>query len=144
MDEASATIDALMNRRTKIQKALDSRRQAGIEMHNQLSKMRKMGYTNVSDINQRIAEIEEKLMTTSVTLKVEKIWASEISELRKRRSQVKHLEESLSTRDAEEQIATINCEMVQHRDGLSALEKLKAVLDTRCSQVGVLEGHHGA
>eukprot|EP00932_Pfiesteria_piscicida_P018637 SRR837773.5487.p2 GENE.SRR837773.5487~~SRR837773.5487.p2 ORF type:complete len:493 (+),score=345.42 SRR837773.5487:56-1480(+) len=147
LDEFSAKIDALMARKGEIQKAMGDKRQEGVEMRNELNKMKKsVGYTNEADIDERIAQIEKRMVTESIPLKEEKDLLKEISELKKRRpqvSRVKAMEGNLAQRDfggdLKEQLSIINADMAQYRDGKRLVQdELKALMDGRNSQVGDL------
>lgn len=147
LDEFSAKIDKLMERKTEISKAIGDKRQEGVEMRSQLNKMKKsIGYTNEEEIDQRIADIEFKLWTDTIPLKEEKELLKEIQELKKNRpkvSQVKNLEAGLATRDIggsfKEQSATISEEISLFRDGKKKVqEKMAALMEERKGQLGDL------
>jgi uncharacterized coiled-coil DUF342 family protein len=147
LDEFSANIDRLMGRKEEISKVIGDKRQESVDMRQQLNKMKKsIGYTNEADIDQRIAEIEHKMSTTSITLKEEKDFIKEISELKKRRPQVakvRGMEDSLAGRDTgagmKEQIGSVNGELSQYRDGKRQVqEKMKALNESRQEQLGDL------
>jgi len=147
LDEFTAKIDALMARKEEINKGIADKKQEGADMKNQLSKMKKsIGYTSEADIDQRIADIEFKLWTESVSLKQEKDYLKEIQELKRNRpkvGQVNKMESSLASRDTgsnlKESIGTINEEMALYRDGKRQVSaKLAELNESRKDQLGDL------
>merc|ERR1712129_375409 len=69
LNEFTAKIDALMARKDELNKGITEKKQEGADMRTQLSKMKKsIGYTNEGDIDDRIASIEFRLVTESVSL----------------------------------------------------------------------------
>merc|ERR1719373_1071761 len=115
-------------------------------MRSQLNKMKKpIGYTKEQDIDERIASIEFKLWTDTISLKEEKEYLKEIAELKKNRpkvAQVNKLEGDVANRDFgnfKEQIGNINEEMALYRDGKRKVqEKLSALMESRKEQLGDL------
>mmetsp|Transcript_58031 Transcript_58031/g.147241 ORF Transcript_58031/g.147241 Transcript_58031/m.147241 type:complete len:358 (-) Transcript_58031:81-1154(-) len=105
-----------------------------------------IGYTSEQEIDERIATIESKIMTDTMSLKQEKELLKEIAELKKNRpkvSQVNKMEESVANRDFganfKEQIGNINEELTLYRDGKRKVqEKLSALMETRKEQMGDL------
>jgi len=147
LDEFSAKIDALMEKKNDINKAMGDKRQEGMEMRNQLNKMKKsVGYTSEQDIDERIAAIEFSMRTDTISLKEEKDLLKEISELKKKRpqvSKVNKLEDGLQTRDfgtdLKEQIKNINEEVALYRDGKRKVqEKMTELMEGRKEQLGDL------
>merc|ERR1719188_1614292 len=104
MNEFREKIDALMNEKTQINGAIGAKRQEGVDMRSQLNKMKKsIGYTSESDIDDRIATIEFKLWTDTISLKEEKDLLKEISELKKNRpkvGKVNQMDDALKNRDS--------------------------------------------
>merc|ERR1712050_790824 len=96
----SKKMDALQAEKDKINGAMGQKREEGIQMKNDLNKMKKsIGYTSEGDIDNRIATIEFKLWTESVPLKEEKKYLQELQELKRNRpkvAQVNKMEENLS------------------------------------------------
>jgi len=147
LDEFTAKIDALMARKEEINKGISDKKQEGAEMKNQLGKLKKsIGYTSEADIDQRIAEIEHKMVTESSSLKQEKDYLKEIQELKRSRpkvGQVHRMESSLASRDTgaslKESIGTINEEMALYRDGKRQVSaKLAELNESRKDQLGDL------
>jgi len=147
LDEFTAKIDALMEQKQSINKGINDKKAEGMEMKNQLSKMKKsIGYTSEADIDQRIADLEFKMCIESVSLKQEKEYLKEISELKKNRpkvGQVHKMEEGLANRDTglnlRENIGTINEEMALYRDGKRQVsQKLNELNESRKEQLGDL------
>jgi len=147
LDEFSAKIGALMERKDEINKAMGDKRQEGQEMRQQLNKMKKsIGYTSEAEIDDRIATIEFKLCTDTISLKEEKEFLKEIAELKKNRpkvTQVNQMESNIQNRDVgaglKENIASINEEMAQYRDGKKQVQaKLSELMEGRKEQLGDL------
>merc|ERR1712099_75576 len=89
LDVISRKMDALQAEKEKINTAMGVKREEGVQMKNDLFKMKKsIGYTNEADIDNRIATIEFKLWTESVPLKEEKKLLLEIQELKRNRPKV--------------------------------------------------------
>jgi len=137
LDEFKKKIDVLMERKEGINKGIADKKQEGADMRNQLSKMKKsIGYTNETAIDDRIATIEFKLWTESVTLKQEKDYLKEISELKKSKpkvGQARAMEDSLASRDTggnlRENIGTINEEMALYREGKKQVSQALGALN---------------
>jgi len=147
LDEFTAKIDALMEQKQSINKGINDKKAEGMAMKDQLSKMKKsIGYTSEADIDQRIADLEFKMCIESVSLKQEKEYLKEISELKKNRpkvGQVHKMEEGLANRDTgvnlRESIGTINEEMALYRDGKRQVsQKLNELNESRKEQLGDL------
>jgi len=147
LDEFTAKIDGLMEQKGAINKGISDKKAEGTEMRNQLSKMKKsIGYTSEADIDQRIADLEFKMCIESVSLKQEKEFLKEISELKRNRpkvGQVNKMEEGLANRDTgvnlRENIGTINEEMALYRDGKRQVsQKLNELNESRKEQLGDL------
>jgi len=145
--EFSAKLDELMGRKGEVNKAMGDKKQEGIDMRNQLNKMKKsIGYNSEADIDERIASIEFKMWTDTISLKEEKEYLKEIADLKKNRpkvSQVNKMQDSLATRDTgsnlRENIGSINEEMALYRDGKRQVqEKLTTLNGERKEQLGDL------
>jgi uncharacterized coiled-coil DUF342 family protein len=102
LDVVSAEIDALHKQKEQLLGAASAHKQEGREMRDQLNKMKQnIGYGSVQEIDERIATIEFKLHTESVSLKEEKKLIEEIKQLKKNRPKVtgmNHLQETLQER----------------------------------------------
>merc|ERR1711933_138674 len=124
LDVISRKMDALQAEKEKINGAMGAKREEGVQMKNDLFKMKKsIGYTNEADIDNRIATIEFKLWTESVPLKEEKKYLQELQELKRNRpkvSQVREKEEQLvGLRDGasmKETVHEINAVLAKHRE----------------------------
>merc|ERR1719188_668725 len=147
LDEFTKKIDDLMARKETLNKGIADKKQQGADMRNQLSKMKKsIGFTSEAAIDDRIASIELWLRTETVSLKQEKDWLKEISELKKNRpkvGQVNKMEDSLQNRDTganlRENIGAINEEMALYRDGKRQVSAALAALnESRKEQLGDL------
>jgi len=147
LDELSGKINELMERKGTLQTAIGDKRQEGVEMRNQLNKMKKsIGFTSETEIDERIASLEFKLWTDTVSLKAEKEMMKEMQELRRNRpkvSQVNKMEDSLQNRDTgksyKEQIEVINQQIVVFRDAKKGVsEELSTLMEGRKEQLGDL------
>jgi len=147
LDEFTLKIDELMARKEELNKGISDKRAEGKEMKDQLGKMKKsIGFTSEGAIDDRIADIDLWLRTETLTLKQEKDYMKEISELKRNRpkvGQVSKMEDSLASRDTgsnlRENIGTINEEMALYRDGKRQVSQgLAALNETRKDQLGDL------
>merc|ERR1712187_1045788 len=108
----------------EINKTVGDKKKEGTEMRSQLNKMKKsIGYTDEAEIDERIASIEFKLWTDTLTLKDEKKLLAEIQELKRNKpkvSEVHKIENSLTNFDpgmsSKEKIGSIIEEMVHYRE----------------------------
>merc|ERR1712151_1352442 len=92
LDEVQAEMSDLKSKKDQIQASLGENKAAGLEMKSQLNKMKKsMNYTTEADIDDRIASIEFKLWTDSISLKEEKALLAEIKELKKNKPKLAEL-----------------------------------------------------
>uniref|UniRef100_A0A7S4W2P8 Nuclear segregation protein Bfr1 n=1 Tax=Alexandrium monilatum TaxID=311494 RepID=A0A7S4W2P8_9DINO len=147
LDALSEQMNVFQERKDEINKAVGDKVQEGREMRQQLNKMKKsIGYSSESEIDDRIASIEFKLWTDSLTLKEEKKYLQEIQELKRNRpkvSQVNQMEQGLQTFDKgsalKGDISSINEEMFKLREQKRAVsEKLKELTEGRKEQEGDL------
>jgi len=110
---------------------------------------RSIGYTYETAIDERIATIEFKLWTESISLKEEKKFLQEITELKRNRpkvSQVQSMEDNLrsgpETAASREDVNKINADMFQLREKRREIAKqLKELVDTRSDFMGDLDSH---
>merc|ERR1711920_777550 len=110
---------------------------------NDLAKMKKtIGYTSETDIDNRIATIEFKLNTESISLKEEKKYLLELQELKKSRpkvSKVNNMKDNLAAHkegvsgnvaEMKGTIQEINAAMAKHREEKKVIqEKLAKIRD---------------
>merc|ERR1712050_53788 len=147
LDEHSAAMNKLQEKKDEILKVVGDKKKESQDMRSQLNKMKKtIGFTDEAEIDERIASIEFKLWTESVSLKDEKKLLAEIQELKRNKpkvSQVHKMEDNLNSFDPgmsmKDQVNAINAEMAQYRDlkrGVS--EKLKELTEGRKEQLGDL------
>merc|ERR1712100_1009595 len=122
----SSKMNVLQEQKESISKALGDRSAESAEMKSQVNKMKKsIGFTSEQDIDDRIATIEFKLWTESISLKDEKAFIAEIKELKKNKpkvSQVSQMEGKLadfkneSGASLKEQRNELNGQMAQYRE----------------------------
>merc|ERR1712032_1175656 len=150
MDIISAKMDALMDKKNELNKAMGTQREEGINMKNDLAKMKKsIGYTSETDIDNRIATIEFKLNTESISLKEEKKYLLELQELKRNRpkvSKVNKMEDDLTAfregvsgnmAEMKATIQEINAAMAKHREEKKVIqEKLAKIRDERKEKLG--------
>uniref|UniRef100_A0A7S1AJB0 Uncharacterized protein n=1 Tax=Noctiluca scintillans TaxID=2966 RepID=A0A7S1AJB0_NOCSC len=119
LDECSKKIDALQEQKSGILGQVGDRVAENKEMKAQLNKMKKsLGYTSEDAIDERIASIEYRMWTESITLKEEKKLLAEIADLKrnkpkvseynKKEEEMKGFDPSLSLKD---QLTKINEQM---------------------------------
>jgi len=144
-DECSKEMDRLTALKDEVSGSIGQNRQEGIQMRDQLNKMKKqLGYTNESEIDQRIATIEFKMWTDSMTLKEEKAYMQELQTLKRNRpkvSQVNQMEEDINNRDSglplKERLASMKAEIAVWRDKKKAVQdKLTALNEQRKEKLG--------
>jgi len=149
LDELSGKMNELYAKKDELEKAMTGKREEGKQMRNDLNSMKKsIGFTNVQDIDKRIADIEFQLCTNSMPLKDEKKLLVEIQQLKKNKpkvSQVAQMESQLSSFDpglsTKDQKAAINEELAQYREAKKKVsEKMTELTDQRKDQVGDLGG----
>merc|ERR1711953_511302 len=137
--------NTLKDKKDKIQASLGENKAAGLEMKSQLNKMKKsMNYTTEADIDDRIASIEFKLWTDSISLKEEKALLAEIKELKKNKPKLAELSKLQNNVENFDSGANLREQQGALRDRMAVLfqqkttiqEKMKALNDKRQSQVG--------
>lgn len=147
LDVISGKMNALQAQKEEIQKLVGDKREEGREMRDNLKKMRKnLDVKTESEIDDRIASIEFKLWTDTITLKDEKKLLQEIQELKRNRpklAQVAKMETSLTNFDTgashKDSIGHINEAMAGHRDEKRKVqERMTALMDLRKTQLGDL------
>merc|ERR1712060_239226 len=143
-------MDALMDKKNELNKAMGNQREEGINMKNDLAKMKKsIGYTSETDIDNRIATIEFKLNTESISLKEEKKYLLELQELKRNRpkvSKVNNMQDKLTAhkegvsgnmQEMKATIQEINAAMAKHREEKKVIqEKLSKIRDERKAKLG--------
>jgi len=147
LNEVSGEMDVLHKQKEEVLGSVQASKQEGIEMKGKLDKMKKtIGYTNVQDIDERIASIEFKLWTESVPLKEEKKYLIEIQELKKSRpkvTQMHALQGAMAGRDTggdkREQGKEIKAQIaICMERKKKIMEKLTALNESRKEQMGDL------
>jgi len=145
LDAVSAEMNKLSEKNQAIRAGIDSKRGEQAQMKQDLSKMKKtMGFKTESEIDERIATIEFKLWTESVSLKDEKAALAEIKELKKNKpkvSQVSEMEGKLADFDTgislRDQSKLIGEEMGKCREQKKAIqERMVALTESRKAQLG--------
>merc|ERR1712113_35319 len=137
-------------KKSGINEGVVKQRQEQTEARNQINKMkRSIGYDSETKIDDRIATIEFKLWTESISLKEEKKYLQEIQELKRNRpkvSQVQSLEANLTAGKesgaSKEELNNIGAEMFQLRENRRAISKqLKELVESRTDQLGDFSGY---
>lgn len=144
-DECSKEMDRLQALKDEINESLGVTKQQGMQMRSELNKMKKqLGYTSEGDIDKRIADIERKMHSESLSLKDEKAFMVELKSLKQSRpkvSQVHQMEENISNRDTgvplKERLQTINAEMNEWREKKKAVQaKVTVLMEGRKEKLG--------
>lgn len=147
LEEISKNMNDLQAQKEEINKVVGDKQAEGREMRQQLNKMRKsIGYETEGAIDERIATIEFKLWTDSISLKEEKKYLQEIQELKRNRpkvSQVHKMEDNLQTftegLSMKEKVGKINEEWAKFREQKKAVQlKLTELTEARKEQLGDL------
>jgi len=150
LNQINEQLDAFDQKKDVINTDLGKKKQETMDARNQINKMkRSIGYTDETAIDERIATIEFKLWTESISLKEEKKFLQEITELKRNRpkvSQVQSMEDNLrsgpETAASREDVNKINADMFQLREKRREIAKqLKELVDTRSDFMGDLDSH---
>merc|ERR1712113_696668 len=137
-------------KKSGINEGVVKKKQEQTDARNQINKMkRSIGYDSETKIDDRIATIEFKLWTESISLKEEKKYLQEIQELKRNRpkvSQVRSLEANLAAGKesgaSKEELKTIGKEMFHLREKRRAISKqLKELVESRTDQLGDFSGY---
>jgi len=146
--EEKGKIDEYMAKKDQIREAMGLKNNEDTKMKNELKDMKKkLGYTDIQDIDNRIRQIEDQMIHSSLTLKDEKKLMLEIAQLKKNKPEVtkfKSMEQAHETKkelnnntSLKEQLQQINEEMNVHRERKKALnEQFTALLKERDDQMG--------
>merc|ERR1712113_794930 len=136
------------DKKNELNAAMGNSKEEGIAMKTELQKMQKsIGYGSEVEIDQRIATIEFKLNTESISLKEEKKYLLELQELKRNRpkvSKVNKMEDDLtafregtSHADMKATIQEINAAMAKHREEKKVIqEKLGKIREARDAKLG--------
>jgi len=127
-------IDGYMQKKDEIRSAMGLKNTEDTKMKNELKDMKKkIGYTDVDQIDKRIKEIDDIMMHSSLTIKDEKKMMLEIAQLKKNKPEVtkyNQMDQALATQKAlsdnsslKEQLDQINEVMKVHRDRKAELNK---------------------
>lgn len=104
LDAVSAKMDEIQGKKEGIQKSIGEKQQEGKDARKELNSLKKsIGFTSEAEIDERIASIEFRMWTDSVSLKDEKKMLAEIQELKRNKpkvSQITNMENKLSGSEA--------------------------------------------
>lgn len=141
-------IDAYMAKKEEIRGQMGLKSTEDTKAKNELKDMKKkLGYTDIAEIDKRIAAIEHQMTHESLTLKEEKKMMLEIAQLKKNKPQVKeynslvektNIDRELNkSGDLKAQLDIINEEMLVHRERKKVLnEQFSELLKERDAQMG--------
>jgi len=148
-------IDEFMAKKEEIRSAMGLKNTEDTKMKNDLKDMKKkLGYTDIAEIDKRIREIEDSMIHSSLTLKEEKKYMLEIAQLKKNKPEVNKYnqleQQSLTKRELnkdtslKEQLDQINEVMNVHRARKKELnEEFTALLAERDAQMGNSQEMYG-
>jgi len=145
LDEHEEAIKKVLSQKAELQKKIGDKVQEGKQMRQELNKMKKtVGYTSTDQIDERIADIEFTLWTSSVSLKDEKKMLAEMSELKKTKPKVSEVHKKEADVDnfdsgmsIKEQINALNEQMAIHKEKKGKVhEEYKALMEERQKQMG--------
>lgn len=148
-------IDGYMMKKDEIRGAMGLKNTEDAKMKNELKDMKKkIGYTDVEQIDRRIKEIDDTMMHSSLTIKEEKKMMDEIKALKKNKPEVtkyNQMEQGLATQkemnnnsSLKEQLDQINEVMKVHRDRKTELNtELTALIQERDAQMGNSQEMYG-
>jgi len=149
LNQINEQLEEYETKKSGINSDVVKKKQEQTDARNQINKMkRSIGYDSETKIDDRIATIEFKLWTESISLKEEKKFLQEIQELKRNRpkvSQVQSLEANLTagkeTGASKEELNNIGAEMFQLRENRRAISKqLKELVESRTDQLGDFSG----
>jgi uncharacterized coiled-coil DUF342 family protein len=141
-------IDGYMAKKEEIRGAMGLKNSEDTKMKNDLKDMKKkLGYTDIQQIDQRIKEIEDQMIHSSLTLKDEKKLMLEIAQLKKNKPEVDKLTKMEVANEAKKQLNNnqslkdqldqINEVMQVHRNRKKELnEEFTQLLQERDAQMG--------
>jgi len=150
LNQINEQLDAHDAKKGAIDTDIVKKKQETVDARNQINKMkRSIGYESETAIDERIATIEWKLHHESVSLKEEKKFLQEITELKRNRpkvNQVQSLEQNLNAgRDSgttKEDLNQIGFEMFQLREKRREISKqLKDLVDSRFEFMGDVDSY---
>jgi len=150
LNQINDQLDAHDAKKGAIDTDMVKKKQETVDARNQINKMkRSIGYESETAIDERIATIEWKLHHESVSLKEEKKFLQEITELKRNRpkvNQVQSLEQNLNAgRDSgttKEDLNQIGFEMFQLREKRREISKqLKDLVDSRFEFMGDVDSY---
>merc|ERR1719324_1065123 len=145
LDEFTTKINSLQEQKDKIIKVDGEKKGEARQQRDDLNKLKKsIGFTSETEIDDRIASIEFRLWTDSISLKEEKTLLAEISELKKNRpkvSMVHKKEGELANLDpglsSKEQLAELNAQLSTLRDAKRKVaDKRTELIEARNAQMG--------
>merc|ERR1712232_1452630 len=145
IDHWTKQMDAMKDKRAEIQQAMGMKKEEGIQAKNDLNKLQKsVGYSSEAEIDQRIAEIERKMLHDSVPLKQEKEMLKEIQELKRNRPKVAQVHQLKATIDLDDKGKGLKEQLKETGDQMSYIfqerakisEQLKALNEERNSKMG--------
>jgi len=150
LNQINEALEGHESKKGVINTDIGKKKQETIDAKNQINKMkRSIGYEDEAAIDKRIADIEFKLWTESISLKEEKKFLQEMAELKRNRpkvSQVQSLESNLKagsdTGATQEELKQIGADMYQLREKRREISKrLKDLVDTRSEFMGDVESY---
>merc|ERR1712050_263592 len=145
LDDVQYQMNEVKAQKDKIQGSLGDIKAEGASMKAELSKMAKnMRYTSEAEIDNRIATIEFKLWTESISLKEEKTLLAEIKDLKKNKPKLSELSKLQSNVENFDNGTNQRAKLNELRDQMAILhgkktqiqEKMKLLNEKRTSQVG--------
>jgi len=145
LNEIHKNLEQFESRKEGISTDIGKKEQEKKDQRLQINKLkRNIGYENEGEIDDRIATIEFKLWTESISLKEEKKFLQEIAELKRNRpkvSQVQTMEEGLKSQStsgtSKEELNQIGADMFQLRERRrEVMKQIKELDEGRKDQMG--------
>lgn len=150
LDQLKAKIGELEEKRDEVNNQIQAGKESGRKARSDLERLQKQnGFTNEADIDERIAQIEFRMTTGSLSLNEEKLLLREICELKKIRPQVTRVKQKaadLSQMDfggaeSRESMELVREQLNQFRDARKKVsEQLQKLNEDRQGQIGDLKG----
>ncbi|KAK2197490.1 Nuclear segregation protein Bfr1 [Babesia duncani] len=129
LDEIQAQIDDLEARRTKCLEALDARQKENKDKHKALHDLKaSLGFRSEREVDMQIQQLEQRMMTSSMTLKEEKAMLQQLQQLRVTRASMEPLRqmEVAAQKNSETDVErSIRAELDAIRDKMTQLKSAK-------------------
>ncbi|GIX64042.1 Brf1p family coiled coil protein [Babesia caballi] len=127
LDEIQSRINDLDSQRSRCLNAIDSHQKEAREKTKAYNEMRQgVGYKSEAEIDRLMHQLEERMETTSMTLKEEKAMMQQLQQLRQAKASLEMLENSRqAATTGENVIASMKTQLDELRNQMSELRKIR-------------------